>query len=213
EAKASPSRVAGHAQAIKQRVIQVTGLPVAPLRWPNLKAGARLFAQNCVACHGVTGHGDGPAGAALDPHPANFHDESMAKKSPFREFNVIRVGVPGTAMAPFNTLSDQDAWSLSFYVLSLRHGDTPVDATGMDLRVALDQGATLTELATRSDEELEKNPRLGKSDDERRKRLAILRLASGNDGPGGPLDLARSKLDEALSETRAGNKTSARQAA
>jgi high-affinity iron transporter len=205
EAKAPPERVAERAQTIKQRVIKVSGLPVAPTQWPNLKAGARLFAQNCVACHGATGHGDGPAGASLDPKPANFHDPSMAKKSPFREFNVIRVGVPGTAMAPFNTLSDQDAWNLSFFVLSLRHGSGPLENAG--------QGADLADLATHSDEELLVSLRLGKSEEERRSRLATLRLATGSDGPGGPLVLARTKLDESLSEYRDGNKGSARQSA
>jgi mono/diheme cytochrome c family protein len=32
------------------------------------------FTQLCSTCHGPTGHGDGPAGQALNPHPRNFTD-------------------------------------------------------------------------------------------------------------------------------------------
>jgi mono/diheme cytochrome c family protein len=31
------------------------------------------FKTLCSNCHGPTGHGDGPGGAALTPHPRNFH--------------------------------------------------------------------------------------------------------------------------------------------
>lgn len=34
--------------------------------------GAAYYAQKCAVCHGDTGAGDGPGGAALDPKPANF---------------------------------------------------------------------------------------------------------------------------------------------
>jgi mono/diheme cytochrome c family protein len=34
--------------------------------------GQRLFARYCSACHGVHGHGDGPAAPALQPPPADL---------------------------------------------------------------------------------------------------------------------------------------------
>jgi mono/diheme cytochrome c family protein len=33
---------------------------------------AAIYAQRCVACHGTSGKGDGPAAAALQPHPRDF---------------------------------------------------------------------------------------------------------------------------------------------
>ena len=33
-----------------------------------------LFATRCGTCHGSDGTGNGPAGAALNPHPRNFTD-------------------------------------------------------------------------------------------------------------------------------------------
>ena len=35
-------------------------------------AGAALFNANCSSCHGMSGKGDGPVGAALTPPPRNF---------------------------------------------------------------------------------------------------------------------------------------------
>jgi cytochrome c551/c552 len=32
------------------------------------------FKMKCTVCHGENGMGDGPGGAALDPHPRNFTD-------------------------------------------------------------------------------------------------------------------------------------------
>jgi mono/diheme cytochrome c family protein len=37
-----------------------------------VKKGKKLFTSMCVICHGIKGKGDGVAGAALSPKPANF---------------------------------------------------------------------------------------------------------------------------------------------
>ncbi len=42
--------------------------------------------------------GDGPAAAALAPSPTNFHEERPAKA---QALHVLREGVPGTAMPPW----------------------------------------------------------------------------------------------------------------
>ncbi len=34
--------------------------------------GKKLYSDKCQICHGVRGDGNGPAGAALSPPPANF---------------------------------------------------------------------------------------------------------------------------------------------
>ena len=38
-----------------------------------------IFTNRCSLCHGATGHGDGPASAALNPKPRNFHDADWQK--------------------------------------------------------------------------------------------------------------------------------------
>jgi high-affinity iron transporter len=126
-------------------LVRSTGMSSAPRTSPDLKEGAALFAQTCATCHGPTGHGDGPAAAALKPRPADFHaDETMASMTPFKAFNVIRFGVNGTAMAPFATLDEKQRWALAFYVFTLRQPPCDHDPP----RVTLD------DLANRSDADL-----------------------------------------------------------
>ena len=38
---------------------------------PEIK---EMFRQRCASCHGETGHGDGPASAALNPKPRAYSD-------------------------------------------------------------------------------------------------------------------------------------------
>jgi len=48
---------------------------VAPAGAESAKEEAKqIFASRCATCHGVTGAGNGPASAGLDPKPRNFHD-------------------------------------------------------------------------------------------------------------------------------------------
>jgi mono/diheme cytochrome c family protein len=39
-----------------------------------------IFGSRCAACHGPTGHGDGPGAAALNPKPRNYHDKDWQAK-------------------------------------------------------------------------------------------------------------------------------------
>lgn len=73
-------------------------------------AGAELFASTCASCHGEEGKGDGPAAAALEPHPANLADaEMMAGMSDAYLFWRIS---EGGAMEPFN--SAMPAWGSTY---------------------------------------------------------------------------------------------------
>lgn len=38
----------------------------------NLREGKQLYQQNCAACHGASGRGDGPNAASLDPPAADL---------------------------------------------------------------------------------------------------------------------------------------------
>lgn len=205
--KAEAKVVSALAREIQAQVIKLSGLELAPAKWPSLGHGKQLFAQSCVACHGATGAGDGSAGAALDPKPANFLDSHMRALSPFQAFNTIRLGVPGTGMAAYHALSDKDVWDLAFYVVSLRYAGEP----GSDRvkAVALD-GDMLKKVATLSDEKLE--PTLqAKDDQEKVTILAALRTRSDDDESGGnTLALANSLLNEAEEDYAAGKLESAK---
>jgi high-affinity iron transporter len=106
---------------LARALIQDQGLTQAPKASPSLEHGAKVFAQSCATCHGATGEGNGPAGLALTPKPANFHDGvRMGRLSPFRVFTTTATGIPNTPMPPFPQLSDEDRWAVAFYVFSLR---------------------------------------------------------------------------------------------
>jgi high-affinity iron transporter len=126
-------------------LVAATGIARTPSAPPDLDQGARLFTENCAGCHGPAGHGDGPAAVALNPKPANFHSEEvMSGLTPFKAFNVVRFGVKGTAMVPFDKLDERQRWALAFYLFSLRQPacdhapkhvalDTLANATDADL--------------------------------------------------------------------------------
>ncbi len=125
EGKAPAAEVAAQAQALRQEVARTYRVAVAPRQAPDLARGAQLYAQQCAACHGASGRGDGPAGQGLDPAPSNFHDLGrMSRRSIHGLYNTITLGVEGTAMAPFRQLSEEDRWALAFFVANFSVDDT-----------------------------------------------------------------------------------------
>ena len=204
-AKKDAAQVSKLAREIQTQVISVAKFELAPLQWPSIKRGAQLFSQNCVSCHGASGAGDGPAGIALDPKPANFLDSHMREVSPFQAFNTIRLGVPGTGMIPFHTLSDREVWDLAFYVVSLRHKS----AQGTTSGASFDQ-ESLKQVAISSDEKLEA---LSKEKTLEQQSLLIgsLRTHSNDDESGGSsLLIAEGALDAAVAEYEKGDLDSAK---
>jgi high-affinity iron transporter len=109
--------VAALAQQLRWNIIHAYKVEVAPHRPPDLHSGAALYQTYCLACHGPQGYGDGPAGANLDPTPSNFHDhQRLDQRSIYGLYRTITLGVPGTGMASFRTLSEDERWALAFYI-------------------------------------------------------------------------------------------------
>lgn len=83
------------------------------------KAGATIFAQQCVVCHGEKGKGDGLASSGLDPKPANLtldKTQSMSDGAIFWKITTGRAPMP-----TFNTiLTFQQRWQVVNYVRELR---------------------------------------------------------------------------------------------
>lgn len=95
--------------------------PAAPL---DLAQGRQLFTSQCASCHGTRGLGDGPAarGMAEDARPPAIGD-SRARPAldPTLAYNVISVGVRGTAMPAFSErLTPTQRWNVLDYVFHLR---------------------------------------------------------------------------------------------
>ena len=93
--------------------------PIPPTQ-ESVAAGMLLYQENCQLCHGVGGLGDGPAGAGLEPPPADL--TVHVPLHPDRAlFEFIQDGIPGTAMAPLgDKLSDDEIWHLINYIQTLK---------------------------------------------------------------------------------------------
>lgn len=91
-----------------------------PLGPEAAAAGAELFKTNCSSCHGAEGYGDGPAGAALQPHPKNLAAFQAVASDDYL-FWRISTGRPGTAMIGWNgVLSEEQIWQLITYLHTLK---------------------------------------------------------------------------------------------
>ncbi|MEO8945364.1 MAG: cytochrome c/FTR1 family iron permease [Gemmatimonadaceae bacterium] len=116
-----PSAVA----PLHQHLIAILGeegmveLPSAPL---DTMAGHQLFTQNCAACHGTRALGDGPQAHGLSTAaPAIGSAPSTPQLTPSLAYDVVSVGVRGTAMQAFGaSLSAQQRWNVINYVYTLR---------------------------------------------------------------------------------------------
>ena len=87
--------------------------------------GKEIFAKSCGTCHGNTGKGDGPAGAALNPKPKDLTDKAYVSKLDDQYLTNI-IGKGGAAvgksplMPPFNgPLKEQDIKDVIAYIRSL----------------------------------------------------------------------------------------------
>lgn len=94
--------------------------------------GKEIFNTQCVVCHGPNGKGDGAAAAALNPKPRNFTEAAGWKngRKVTDVFTTLKNGL--NAMPSFATLSTDDRWALTHYVLSL--GPTPADLEAGDFK-------------------------------------------------------------------------------
>jgi len=85
--------------------------------------GHRLFAGNCASCHGMAGAGDGPSAHSLSTAPPAIGVRAQTPElTPTLAYNVVSVGVRGTAMPGFSTsLTPQQRWNIINYLYSLRN--------------------------------------------------------------------------------------------
>ena len=83
--------------------------------------GKAVFESYCTPCHGPAGKGDGPAGAGLQPPPANFTDSEWILGGDLASVKTtIENGATGTAMPPWKSiLKPEEIEAVAKYVISL----------------------------------------------------------------------------------------------
>lgn len=89
------------------------------LQTVDLELGARIYAENCTACHGVDGHGDGESvQSGAIPNVPDFHDPSIRTAHTLEAiFAVISDGRMEKFMPPWSSyLSEAERWSVAVYV-------------------------------------------------------------------------------------------------
>ncbi len=89
----------------------------------SLALGKRTYEKLCVACHGVTGKGDGEAAHFLSPRPRDFTTGKYALVSTWERvptdedlYETILRGMPGSGMPPVGQLSREERWGLVHYI-------------------------------------------------------------------------------------------------
>jgi high-affinity iron transporter len=102
-------------------------VPEARLRSPEARTrGRALFAASCALCHGERGDGRGLRSSGFAKAPADFSNPAWRRQArPRRVFFAIREGLRGTPMPAWSSLSDDETWDLTAYVLSLGPTATP----------------------------------------------------------------------------------------
>jgi high-affinity iron transporter len=94
-------------------------LPSAPM---DTASGRHIFDGSCASCHGARGLGDGPLAKGLStPVPAIGSTSATPDLTPTLAYDVVSVGIRGTAMPAFGaTLTAQQRWDVVNYLYTLR---------------------------------------------------------------------------------------------
>jgi mono/diheme cytochrome c family protein len=98
----------------------VPTLVLFPSQPPDLANGAAIYAEKCAPCHGVTGLGDGEQGIQLSVTVRAFGLAEIARPaSPAQYYTMVTRGNIERFMPPFASLTDQERWDVTGYVLTL----------------------------------------------------------------------------------------------
>ncbi len=117
EQRQAPDAVAAAATDLRHSLIGTFNIIVVPRMAPDIQRARQLFSDNCAACHGLNGQGDGVQARGMEPAPTDFTDvERYGQRTVYGLYSTISAGVGETGMRGFSELSETDRWSLAFLV-------------------------------------------------------------------------------------------------
>jgi len=84
-----------------------------PFAATSIAAGLNHYEQNCTGCHGVSGHGDGPAASSLPVKPADLSAPHTALHTGGDLYWWVTHGIPASGMPAFaDVLTNDDRWDI-----------------------------------------------------------------------------------------------------
>lgn len=213
-AKAKSTRITQMTADLSRELLRVYPVIIAPRKAPDVAAATALYETLCASCHGRSGHGDGPlVTAAMEPPPANFHEAARQRqRSVFGLYNVITLGVNGTAMPSFAQLSEDQRWALAFYVGQMLYTDAQRE-TGESLWDAQGPAAkSIPNLKTLTN--VTPGELMAQHGPDAEALMAFLRAEPDSvDTGANPITISRDKLAASLAAYRAGDAAQAMQLA
>ena len=97
--------------------------PSVPYQAASIASGAALYRENCVACHGVGGAGNGPAGLSLPRPPADLRAPHTAQHTAGDLYWWLTNGIPAAGMPGFGArLTEDQRWDLINFLRALSAG-------------------------------------------------------------------------------------------
>ena len=94
-------------------VTLVAAQPPPPIPGATMSAGQQYFVRYCSACHGVTGHGDGPAAPALRTPPADLTRIAQRRGGRFPAAEMAAV-IDGRTVVPAHGSREMPVWGERF---------------------------------------------------------------------------------------------------
>lgn len=88
-----------------------------PVNANTIALGQKLYTSNCMICHGQSGKGDGPGGAALEKKPADLGARIKAGETDGELFWKITEG-RSPMLSWKGSLSETQRWELVNYIKS-----------------------------------------------------------------------------------------------
>jgi putative copper export protein/mono/diheme cytochrome c family protein len=111
--------------------------PAEPYAAVSVARGAAIYAENCTLCHGVTGHGDGPAAASLPIRPADLTEAHLFAHNPGDLFWWVSHGLDEGVMPGFaDVLSPNQRWDVINFVRA-RAAGVLADQIGPELTTSV----------------------------------------------------------------------------
>ncbi len=136
DSKVDPNEVLALSSSINKDILQAYGVKIneTPSTPVSLENGKNIYVSRCSVCHGMTGKGDGPIAAQLDPAPAVLADPEItgdANTVAYDNFQVINVGIANTAMIGWaDLLPETDLWDVTYYIRTFSNESVQLPPAG-----------------------------------------------------------------------------------